>query len=126
MEQRKADNKKGKSLDEMIAFIDENGNISDTPPDYSKAPVINAEDIPVNGIQAAHKPVSNTRKGRITFLNEEKGYGFISDMKSQQRVFVHVTNFAEPLKEGADVLFETEPGLKGEQAVNVRSRTQSA
>ena len=32
MEERKANVKKCKSLDEMMAYIDENGNISSTPP----------------------------------------------------------------------------------------------
>jgi hypothetical protein len=36
MEERKANVKKGKSLDEMMAYIDENGNISSTPPDPKK------------------------------------------------------------------------------------------
>jgi len=31
MEERKANAKKGKSLDEMMAYVDENGNISATP-----------------------------------------------------------------------------------------------
>ena len=36
MEERKANAKKGKSLDEMLAYIDENGNLSSTPPDPKK------------------------------------------------------------------------------------------
>ena len=32
MEQRKNNNNKGKSLDSMIVYIDENGFLSDTPP----------------------------------------------------------------------------------------------
>jgi len=31
-EERKANNNKGKPLDEMLAYIDENGNLSSTPP----------------------------------------------------------------------------------------------
>ena len=33
MEDRKINAKKGKSLEEMMAYIDEDGNISSTPPD---------------------------------------------------------------------------------------------
>lgn len=33
MEERKANASKGKSLDDMIAYIDEEGNLSSTPPD---------------------------------------------------------------------------------------------
>lgn len=122
MEQRKADAKKGKSLDEMIAYIDENGNISSTPPDLSKVTEIKAEDIPVDGLRSVKNDVSNTRKGKITFFNEQKGYGFISEHKTQQRVFVHINDLQEPLTEGAEVHFEIESGFKGDRAVNVRSK----
>ena len=45
--ERQANSKKGKSLDEMMAYIDENGNISATPPDPRKRKVINSDDIQV-------------------------------------------------------------------------------
>jgi len=32
MNERKANAKKGKSLEEMMAYIDENGNLTSTPP----------------------------------------------------------------------------------------------
>ena len=35
-EARKANSGQGKSLEDMIAYVDENGNISSTPPDPSK------------------------------------------------------------------------------------------
>jgi hypothetical protein len=31
-EERKANNNKGKSLDEMLAYVDENGNLASNPP----------------------------------------------------------------------------------------------
>jgi hypothetical protein len=39
MQERKANTKKGKSLDEMMAYVDENGHISATPPDPKKKKV---------------------------------------------------------------------------------------
>jgi len=33
MQERKANTQKGKSLDDMLAYLDENGNIIATPPD---------------------------------------------------------------------------------------------
>ena len=45
MEERKASAKKGKSLDEMMAYIDENGNLSSTPPDPRKIKVFKAEEM---------------------------------------------------------------------------------
>ena len=44
-ELRLASAKKGQSLDEMLAYVDENGNISSTPPDPTKKRVIKTEDI---------------------------------------------------------------------------------
>ena len=40
MEERKLNQGKGKSLDEMLAYVDEDGNISSTPPDPVKRKVI--------------------------------------------------------------------------------------
>ena len=44
-EERKANPKK--TFEESIAYIDENGNFTDTPPDKSKRTVIKAEDIEI-------------------------------------------------------------------------------
>lgn len=122
MEQRKAEAKKGKSLEEMMAYIDENGNISNKPPDLSNIVEIRIEDIPVSGLKAIRPEVSNTRKGKISYFNEEKAYGFINDLKSQQRVFVHKNSMLEPLGENDEVVFEIEKGPRGMNAINVRRK----
>jgi len=121
MEERKANAKKGKSLDEMMAYIDENGNISSTPPDPKKKKVFNQEDM-VIGVPK-HIPGSeedSVRTGVVAFFNDEKGFGFINDLQTQERVFVHANNLSEPLKEGNRVSFEVEMGPKGPSAVNVK------
>ena len=119
--ERKENAKKGKSLDEMMAYIDENGNISSTPPDPRKKTVINAEDIEI-GVpkQRALNPEDLLRKGVITFFNHEKGYGFIKDIQTQESIFVHINSSADELKENNHVIFEVEKGPKGLNAVNVR------
>jgi len=122
MQARKAQSGKGKSLEDMMAYIDQNGNIVSTPPDPSQSVAIRAEDIPVDGVKGVFREISSTRKGKITYFNNEKGYGFINELKSQQRIFVHINNLTEPLGENADVLFEIEAGPKGPVAVNVRSK----
>ena len=45
-EERKA-NRGGSSLDDMIAYVDANGMITDTPPDMSSKPKVDAETIAV-------------------------------------------------------------------------------
>jgi cold shock CspA family protein len=119
-QERKENAKKGKSLEEMMAYIDENGNISATPPDPKKKKEIKAEDIEI-GVpkQKPIDPKDLIRKGTVTFFNESKGYGFIKDQENQQSVFVHVNSCNEPIKEQSKVSFEIEMGPKGTNAVNV-------
>lgn len=120
-EERKANSDKGKSIDEMFAYVDDEGNISSTPPDPKKKNVIKSEDIEI-GIsrQAALDPADLIRKGTVTFFNESKGYGFIKDLESQDSIFVHVNGLEDEVKEGDKVSFETEKGQKGLNAVRVK------
>ena len=121
MEERKANAKKGKSLEDMMAYIDENGNISSSPPDPKKKKVFNQEDM-IIGVPK-HIPGSEedaVRTGVVAFFNDEKGFGFINDLQTQERVFVHANNLSEPIKEGNRVNFEVEMGPKGPSAVNVK------
>ena len=119
--ERKENNNKGKGLDNMMAYIDENGNISSTPPDPRKKTIINAEDIEI-GVpkQRAMNPEDLLRKGVVTFFNHEKGYGFIKDTQTGESIFVHINSSADELKENSRVVFEVEKGPKGLNAVNVR------
>src|SRR5215210_2697940 len=90
-EERQANSKKGKSLEEMMAYIDENGNISSTPPDPRKKKTINSEDIQISvPKQEAIDPAELVRKGTVTFFNDSKGYGFIKDLQTQESIFVHI------------------------------------
>ena len=119
--ERKESAKKGKSLDDMMAYIDENGNISSTPPDPRKKITVNAEDIEI-GVpkQRVLTAEEMLRKGVVTFFNHEKGYGFIKDSQTQESIFVHINSSADELKEHSRVIFEVERGPKGLNAVNVR------
>ena len=60
--------------------------------------------------------------GTVKFLNNEKGYGFISRDDGDD-VFVHYSNIAgdgyRSLEEGQAVEFEIGPGRKGDEALNV-------
>lgn len=121
-EERKAHSSKGKDLDEMMAYVDEFGNITDTPPDPAKKKkVVKQEDI-VIGVarQAPADPEDLIRKGTVTMFNASKGYGFIKDHESQESIFVHQNGLASSIKENDKVTFETEKGQKGLVAVKVR------
>ncbi len=119
-EDRKASSGKGKGLDEMIAYVDDNGNITSTPPDPARRRTVEQENIQI-GVprQVPSDPATLVRTGIVTFFNDSKGYGFIRDLETGQSVFVHVKALKQPLKEKDKVTFEVEAGLKGPSAVNV-------
>jgi len=118
--ERKANNNKGKSLEEMLTYVDENGNLSSTPPDPQKKKVINLEDIQLGARKIEPvDPADLIRKGIVSFYNEDKGYGFIRDEKSQDSVFFHVNGLLTPVKERDRVTFEVEMGQKGLNATKV-------
>ena len=121
MQERRANAQKGKSLDEMMAYLDEDGNISATPPDPRKAKVFKQEDMQIAVPKQEDRENEPTeRTGILNFFNEAKGFGFINDQLSGERVFVHVNQITEPIYEGDKLTFEVEHGPKGLQAVNVR------
>ena len=118
-EDRKASSVKGKGLEDMMAYVDENGNITSTPPDPSKRKKVLAENIQIGIPKQDDTQVEVIRNGIVTFFNDSKGYGFIRDLQSQESIFVHVNGITEQIKEGDKVTFETEQGQKGLNAVKV-------
>ena len=121
-QQRKADKAEGgtKTLEEMFSYVDENGNLTSTPPDPSKRKVINAEDILLGAAFRTDEPYESIRKGVVKFFNNEKGYGFINDLDSKESVFVHINDLTGTIRENDKVTFEVEMGHKGAKAVNVK------
>lgn len=120
-EERKAQASDGKNLDEMIAYVDAEGNITDTPPDPNqKKKEIKQEDIQLGATKRETLETDIVRTGIVTFFNESKGYGFIRDKDTQESVFVHVNGLTEPIKENNKVNFEIEMGPKGPNAVKVK------
>jgi cold shock CspA family protein len=117
----KKDGRDGNNMDEMIAYVDEYGRISSTPPDLTKRVAIKAEDIQI-GVPKYVEPGAGEviRTGIVAFFNESKGYGFINDSLSGKSVFVHINGLEEPIKENNKVTFEVVDGPKGPNAVNVK------
>jgi len=121
-EERKATSSKGKGIDDMLAYVDEFGNITDTPPDPTKKKKdVKQEDIQIGvSRQAPPDPADLIRKGTVTMFNTSKGYGFIRDHVTQESIFVHQNNLTTTIKESDKVTFEVEKGLKGLTAVKVK------
>lgn len=119
--ERKDNARNGNNLESMLAYLDENGNLSSQPPDPRKKITVNVEDIEI-GVPK-HEPVNPEdliRKGIVTFFNDSKGYGFIKDQGNQESIFVHINSLTEAIKENNKVTFEVEMGPKGANAVNVK------
>jgi cold shock CspA family protein len=115
------ENEKSGSFDDMIAYVDENGRISSTPPDPSKKTAVKLEDIEISIPKSDPNEVQDPiRKGTVSFFNTSKGYGFIRDLETQESLFVHVNNLLEEIREGNLVNFEVEMGQKGPAAVRVK------
>ena len=119
-EERKSNTLKGKGMDEMLAYVDEDGNITSTPPDPKKKKTIKQEDIQLGVPTREVEADEAVRKGVVTFFNESKGYGFIKDKQTQESIFVHVSSLTEEIRENDKVTFEIEKGPKGSIAVNVK------
>ncbi len=120
-EERKANAKKGKPLEEMMAYIDENGNISSVPPDPKKMKVFKQEDMQIGVPKYDPADEADTvRTGVVTFFNQDKGFGFIKDSQTQESIFVHVNQLEGPVKENDKLSFEVERGPKGLNAVNAK------
>ncbi|GGX04038.1 cold-shock protein [Aquimarina muelleri] len=118
--ERKANSNKGNGLDSMIAYVDENGYLTDTPPDPSKKKKIKAENIEIGVPKREKEEFDPVRKGKVAFFNDSKGYGFINDDETQERYFVHVNGLINEVKENDRVTFELERGQKGMNAVRVK------
>ena len=65
---------------------------------------------------------NNMERGKLKWLNAEKGFGFI-ERENGTDVFVHFSAISmegyKTLEEGAEVQFDIVDGMKGAQAANV-------
>lgn len=115
-EERKTQNDKGKSLHEMIVYVDEFGNFTSVPQDSR-----NRSEIDPEMIQLGAAPIvkeDSTKKGKVSFFSD-KGFGFITEDISQEKIFVHSNELNEPVKLGDRVTFEIEKRERGLVAINV-------
>jgi cold shock CspA family protein len=118
MEERKANNQKGLPLENMLAYIDENGNLSDSPPDPRKMKVFKQEEIEIQ-VPKYEKLPDELKKGIIDYYNTDKGFGFIRDLTSGEKIFFHINNVTEAISEKDKVSFNVENGPRGLNAIDV-------
>lgn len=106
------------SFEDMIAYVDENGVITSTPPDLTNKRTIKIENIAVSTPKKEdlEDPILN---GRVEYFNPDKGYGFIKHTGSTDKYFFHVSSAPASITEGNMVTFELERGQKGMNAVRI-------
>jgi cold shock CspA family protein len=117
---RKAGSGEGKSFEDMIMYVDENGNLTSTPPDPTKKTKIRKEDIVIGVPKKEVIEVPAIRTGVVKFFNDEKGYGFIIDQFTNDSIFVHANGLMDEIRDNDKVTFEVEMGAKGPNAVAVK------
>lgn len=105
---------------DMIAWVDEYGNITNVPPEERerKAESVKLEDIVISTPKkedAEDEPL----RGRVEYFNESKGYGFIKDLASAEKYFFHISAAPADIAEGRIVTFELERGTRGMNAVRI-------
>lgn len=117
--ERKANSGTGE-LDSMMAYLDEDGNIVDAPPEpTAKKKEIKAEDI-VLGIPKKEEEEPEIFEGKVTFYDSSKGFGFIQDLNKDAKYFMHFSKCIDQVEEGDKVTFDVEKGMKGLDAVNIK------
>jgi cold shock CspA family protein len=121
MEERKNNASKSQNLEDMFAYIDENGNLSSTPPDPKKKKEIALENIQLGAAIIRQEDEEDARRsGMISSFFQDKGFGFIKDAGNGDNVFVHINDLSFQAKQGDVVSFEIEQTPKGLAAKNVR------
>ena len=107
-------------MDDMIAWVDENGNITDVPPEERER---KKEDIKLEDIAIATPKKEDVEeeplRGRVEYFNADKGYGFIKDLGSNEKYFFHISSAPAGIAEGNIVNFELERGTRGMNAVKI-------
>lgn len=114
--------RKASGQNSEFVYVDEFGQLTDTPPDPTKKIKVDASTIEI-GIPKKEdrgEEESADKQGKVSFFDTSKGFGFIIDSSSQEKYFVHVSGLLEEIKENDKVTFELERGLKGMNAVRVK------
>ena len=122
--QDKAEKKKQRKLEGKTSaefmYVDENGNLSTTPPDPAKKKKFNAEDIDISVPSSGLSLSSLEHKGYVKFYDKEKRFGFINETGGKKDYFFHEDNVLDKVQDQDKVIFEVEKGPKGPVAVSVR------
>lgn len=107
---KKDNNNKGKSLEDMIVYVDMYGRFTDVPPHLQDR----SEDADGKKKRANGK----TYTGVVSHLNE-KGYGFIREDETKDSIFFHNKVLSEPVQINDKVVYTKESRDKGFRALHI-------
>ncbi|MFP4846750.1 cold-shock protein [Winogradskyella sp. PE311] len=122
MEARKLEKEENGTGGIPLAYVDHNGNLTDTPPDPSMKIKVKAKNI-VLGVpqkEDSDEEWDPVRKGKVSFYDSSKGFGFIIDTETNEKHFTHVSGIIDDIAENDKVTFELEKGQRGMNAVKVK------
>ncbi len=117
-EERKLNNDKGKPFKEMFMYVDEFGRLVETPPSEEDQIEIELSEIQLGAAPLDVREIKKT--GTISFLNDEKGYGFISAKGGGENLFFHLSNCGHEVKKGNMVSYEVTKSARGFAAVDIQ------
>jgi cold shock CspA family protein len=108
------------SMDDMIAYEDEYGRLHSSPSDIVKDEV-KLEDIevsiPKKTAEEEEREASLT--GKVSYLNVEKGYGFIQQENVRNSYYFRLNNAPDEIEIEDKVSFKTEDSARGKNAINI-------
>ncbi|PWG05045.1 cold-shock protein [Polaribacter aquimarinus] len=120
MEARKAAKEESGTSGIQFAYVDHNGNLTDSPPDPDLKVEYELEDIQISTTKKEDLPEEDpVRKGKVSFFDTSKGFGFIIDAVDGEKYFTHVSGLIDQISENDKVSFELEKGMRGMNAVKV-------
>ncbi len=123
MEARKLEKEENGTQGIQFAYVDHNGNLTDTPPDPTKKIKVKAKNIEVSipkTLDSDREAFDPVRQGKVSYFDSSKGYGFIIDTENNEKYFTHVSGLIDEIAENDKVSFELEKGMKGMNAVKVK------
>lgn len=117
----KSENPGSGSFEDDLVYVDSMGRLVSTPPDPDeKVEEIAAEDIVIGVPKSAPVDKDADKEGKVVFFNTDKGYGFIEEISTGAQFYVHVSSLTIEIRDNDKVLFKSEKGERGFNAVDVR------
>ena len=117
MQARKEARERGELKQDEFVYVDHLGNFTETPPDPAEKQEIKLDSINLGA--AKNQDFDDKIQGKVTFYDNEKGFGFIKNIKSDDSYFFHFSECEDTLAQGDKVEFDTVRGEKGLNAVKI-------